>query len=86
MKRIVRVQRNTIHLLIMTYKALIHVNVVEEIGQRRNANMIDMKLRLFDWIIWIKPMHRLLFSERHEIGCNVHVYWNMAIVVRRVIR
>jgi hypothetical protein len=48
--------------------------------------MIDFKFKLFDWIIWIKPIHRLLFSERHEISCKVYVFWNMAIVVRRVIR
>lgn len=48
--------------------------------------MIDLKFKLFDWIIWIKPVERLLFSERHEIGCKVYVYWYMAIVIRRVIR
>jgi hypothetical protein len=68
----------------MTYKALILVNVIGVTGQRRNENMIDWKFKLFDWIIWIKPVDRLLFSERHEIGCKVYVFWNMAIVVRRV--
>jgi len=48
--------------------------------------MIDWKFRLFDWIIWIKPVDRLLFSERHEISCKVYVYWYMAIVVRRTIK
>jgi len=80
------VQRNTIHLLITTYKAWIPVNVIEVTGQRRNANMIDCRFRLFDWIIWIKPVDRLLYSERHEIGCKVYVFWNMAIVVRRTLK
>ena len=48
--------------------------------------MIDFKFKLFDLIVWIKPVDRLLFSERHEISCRVYVYWYMAIVVRRVIR
>jgi hypothetical protein len=70
----------------MTYKALIHALAEEVTGQRRKSNMIDWKFKLFDWIIWIKPVDRLLYSERHEISCKVYVYWYMAIVVRRVIR
>lgn len=48
--------------------------------------MIDCRCRVWDWIIWIKPVDRLLFSERHEIGCKVYVYWYVAIVIRRVIK
>jgi hypothetical protein len=48
--------------------------------------MIDLKFKLFDWVIWIKPVDRLLFSERHEIGCKVYVFWYMAIVVRRTLK
>jgi hypothetical protein len=48
--------------------------------------MIDWKFKLFDWIIWIKPIERLLFSERHEISCKVYVIWNMAIIVRKTIK
>jgi DNA modification methylase len=70
----------------MTYKALILASAIEVTGQRRNANMIDLKFKLLDWIIWIKPVDRLLFSERHEIGCKVYVYWYMAIVVRRTLK
>jgi DNA modification methylase len=70
----------------MTYKALILASAIEVTGQRRNANMIDLKFKLLDWIIWIKPVDRLLFSERHEISCRVYVFWYMAIVIRRVIR
>jgi hypothetical protein len=48
--------------------------------------MIDFKFRLFDWIIWIKPVDYLLFSERHEISCKVYVIWRVAIVIRRTIK
>ena len=48
--------------------------------------MIDLKFKLFDWVIWIKPVDYLLFSERYRISCKVYVIWYMAIVVRRVIR
>jgi hypothetical protein len=48
--------------------------------------MIDWKFKLFDWIIWIKPIERLLFSERHRISCKVYVFWYMAIVVRRTLK
>jgi hypothetical protein len=48
--------------------------------------MIDLKFKLFDWVIWIKPVDRLLFSERHEISCKVYVFWYMAIVVRRTLK
>jgi hypothetical protein len=45
-----------------------------------------IKFNLLDWTIWIKPVDRLLFSERHRISCKVYVIWYVAIVIRRVIR
>lgn len=44
------------------------------------------KFNLLDWTIWVKPIDKLLFSERHRISCKVYVIWYVAIVVRRVIR
>jgi len=70
----------------MMLKVQILAHAEEVTGQRRRNNMIDLKFKLFDWVIWIKPVDYLLFSERHRISCQVYVIWYVAIVVRRVIR
>jgi hypothetical protein len=44
------------------------------------------QLRILDYIITVKPVRYLWFSERNEIDCKVYLIFSIAIVIKNRIR